>query len=176
MEGCKAGPLNSGVAQRISLGYITFRMQTEDWICFRESPIHGKGGFATRAIPKGTRVIEYQGRRIDKAESLRQCELENPFIFALDDQYDLDGNVESNPARLLNHCCHPNCEAELDEGRIWIFSLREIPAGEEITFNYGYDLEDYKEHPCYCGSPNCVGFIMAEEFFPLRSYARGGNS
>ena len=40
-----------------------------------------------------------------------------------------------------------------------------LRAGEELTFNYGYDLEDYREHPCSCGSLECVGYIVAEEFF-----------
>jgi SET domain-containing protein len=42
---------------------------------------------------------------------------------------------------------------------------RGIQAGEEITFNYGYDLEDYREHPCRCGATGCAGYIVAEEFF-----------
>ena len=70
-----------------------------------------------------------------------------------------------NPARIINHSCAPNCEAELENERIWIVATRDIGAGEEITFNYGYDLEDYKEYVCRCGSPQCVGYIVAEEFF-----------
>jgi SET domain-containing protein len=42
---------------------------------------------------------------------------------------------------------------------------RYIRAGEEITFNYGYDLEDYREHPCRCGADGCAGYIVAAEFF-----------
>ena len=137
-----------------------------EWVDFKPSPIHGLGGFAKTAIAAGARVIEYVGKRIDKAESLRRCELNNECIFALDDAYDLDGNVPWNPARFLNHSCAPNCEAELDQGWIWIRALRDIEAGEELTFNYGYDLEDYREHPCRCGAPRCVGYIVAEEFFP----------
>ena len=137
------------------------------WVEFQDSPIHGCGGFARRAIPAGTLVIEYVGRRIDKAESLRQCELENPFIFTLDDEFDLDGNVDWNPARHINHSCAPNCEAENLEGKIWLVALRTIAPGEELTFNYGFDLVDYQDHPCHCGSPDCVGFMVAAEYFAL---------
>ena len=112
-------------------------------------------------------MIEYVGRRIDKAESLRQCELENPFIFTLDETCDLDGNVDWNPARHINHSCAPNCEAENLDGKIWLVALRAIPAGEELTFNYGFDLVDYQDHPCHCGSPDCVGFMVAAEYFDL---------
>lgn len=129
-----------------------------------DSPIHGRGGFARRDIPAGTRIVEYVGERISKAESLRRCEAMNAYIFHLDEQYDLDGGVPWNPARFLNHSCEPNCEAVMDQGRIWIVARRDIRAGEELTFNYGYDLVDYQEHPCRCGSPRCVGYIVAEEF------------
>ncbi len=136
-------------------------------ISFRESPIHGLGGFANQPLAAGTRVIEYGGQKIGKAESLRRCEENNWFIFALDDQFDLDGSVGWNPARFINHSCSPNCDAELIDGHIWIVARRDIAAGEEITFNYGYDLESYREHPCHCGAPNCLGYIVAEELFPL---------
>lgn len=131
---------------------------------FRESAIHGSGGFATTHIPAEATIIEYVGEKIDKQESARRCEANNPYIFHLDDKLDLDGAVDWNPARLLNHSCSPNCEAQMDDdNRIWIMALRDIAPGEEITFNYGYDMEDWREHPCRCGSPNCIGFIVAEE-------------
>jgi len=132
---------------------------------FGPSSIHGLGGFAKRDIAAGERIIEYVGEKIDKAESLRLCAQTNEFIFTLNENQDLDGNVPWNPARLLNHSCAPNCEAELVDGRIWIIARGKICAGEEVTFNYGYDLEDYRQYPCNCHSPACVGFIVAEEFF-----------
>ena len=137
-----------------------------DSIEIRPSRIHGRGAFAKTAIAAETRVLEYVGERISKAESLRRCAANHEYIFQLDDEIDLDGGVEWNPARFLNHSCAPNCEAEWDEGRIFIKALRDIRPGEELTFNYGYDLVDYREHPCRCGAPRCAGYIVAEEFFP----------
>jgi len=136
-----------------------------DRIRIGPSLIHGEGVFAQTEMRRGERVIEYIGEKITKAESLRRCERQNWYIFALDEQWDLDGDFEWNPARRVNHSCAPNCEAECEEGRIWIMARRDIQPGEEITFNYGYDLEDYREHPCHCGAVGCVGFIVAEEFF-----------
>ncbi len=135
------------------------------WIEFRHSKIHGTGAFAHRAIRKGTRIIEYLGRKIDKAESARMLQAQNEYIFDVHEDYDLDGNVDWNPARFINHSCAPNCEAENDDGRIWIIALRTIRPDEEITFNYGYDIQDYRDHPCRCGAEECLGFIVAEEFF-----------
>jgi SET domain-containing protein len=136
---------------------------TQDSLRIAPSSIHGQGGFANRFLAKDARIIEYSGERISKAESLRRCEQENWFIFGLGEQYDLDGNVEWNLARFLNHSCAPNSEAVCEDGRVWIVALRDIQSGEEITFNYGYDLVDYQEHPCRCGAPECVGYIVAEE-------------
>jgi SET domain-containing protein len=144
-------------------------------ICFKRSPIHGFGAFATADLPEKTHVIEYVGVRIRKSESIHQCRLNNEFIFYLDDEFDLDGNVAWNPARWINHSCSPNCEAELIDGRIWIISNRLVRQSEEITFNYGYELTDLKDHPCRCGSIECVGYVVAEEFHErLRNSSEGG--
>ena len=136
-------------------------------LVFRKSSIHGSGAFAKCDLARGTRLIEYVGEKINKAEAFKQCELNNEYIFYLDEEFDLNGNFSWNPARLINHSCAPNCDAETNEGRVWVVASRDIRAGEEITFNYGYDLEDYREHPCRCGAPDCVGYIVAEEYFEL---------
>jgi uncharacterized protein len=134
-------------------------------VVIHSSSIHGLGGFATAPIARGAHILEYLGERISKAESLRRCERNNEYIFTLSHEEDLDGDVEWNPARFLNHSCAPNCDAELEDGHIWIIANRNISPGEELTFNYGFDLENYRDYPCRCGTPQCVGYIVAEEFF-----------
>jgi SET domain-containing protein len=134
------------------------------WIVLRPSTIHGLGAFARTTIPRATRLLPYTGDIIDKPESLRRQQAGNPFIFWLNSEADLDGNTDTNPARHVNHSCSPNCDAELVEGKIWLVARRDIRSSEEITFNYGYDLENYRDYPCHCGSPACLGYIVAEEF------------
>ncbi len=139
------------------------------WVA-RESVIHGSGLFANKDIKKGKRVIEYVGEKITKEESYRRADRQLKksnksddgavYIFEIDEEHDIDGNVDWNPARLINHSCDPNCEASDDEGRIWIESIRKIKQGEELSYNYGYDLEHFEDHPCRCGSPKCVGYIV----------------
>jgi uncharacterized protein len=131
-----------------------------------ESPIHGKGLFAAAKIFRGSLVIEYIGEKIGKAESLRRCQAGNEYIFGLSDEIDLDGNIEANLARFINHSCSPNCHAEFIGGEIWIVADHDIEPGEEITFNYSYDFEDFREHPCRCRSADCVGYIVAEVLIP----------
>lgn len=133
---------------------------------FRESSIQGRGAFAQELIPAKTPLIEYVGEKITKAESAARCEADNPYIFNLDDDFDLDGDVPWNPAKFINHSCDPNCEAEFFGEQIWIMAIRDIKPGEEITFNYSYDLENYEEHLCRCGAASCVGYMVAEEYFP----------
>lgn len=128
-----------------------------------DSPIQGRGAFAVKFIAKGETIAEYTGERIGKEESGRRCEAGNPYIFQIDDTTDLDGNVPDNAARFINHSCAPNCEALDYDGRIWIEAIRDIRPGEELTFNYGYGLADYQDHPCGCGQPNCLGYIVAVE-------------
>jgi hypothetical protein len=134
-------------------------------VTFKKSSIHGRGGFAKADITKGMVLLEYQGERIDKEESARRCEQNNVYIFALNEHEDIDGSAAWNLARFLNHSCSPNCEAVFEDEQIWFLAGRDIQTGEELTINYGFDLENYREYPCACGSPNCVGFIVAEEFF-----------
>ena len=79
----------------------------------------------------------------------------------------LDGNVPWNIARLINHSCDPNCEAWITGKRIFIHALRDIHPGEELTFDYGFDIDSYEEHPCLCGRENCVGYIVSRDQWPV---------
>ncbi|MBC2606885.1 SET domain-containing protein [Pelagicoccus albus] len=138
-----------------------------------ESAIHNRGLFAASDIPEGEYVIQYLGELIKKKESTRRANSQHErsleedvgavYIFELDEKTDIDGNFEWNIARLANHSCSPNCEAQNVEGEIWLVSLTDINEGDEITFDYGYALEHWKEHPCLCGSENCVGHIVRKE-------------
>ncbi|MCX6853716.1 MAG: SET domain-containing protein-lysine N-methyltransferase [Verrucomicrobia bacterium] len=145
------------------------------WIV-RRSSIHQRGVFAACDIPKDRPIIEYVGEKITKKESTRRgLALEEKakktggaavYIFTLNARYDLDGATAANPARLINHSCDPNCESFIIRGHIWIYSLREIKAGEELSFNYGFDLETWEDHPCRCGEPCCVGYILDKQYWP----------
>ena len=152
------------------------RRTTSPHIKIKESRIHSIGIFAKKDIPKGTRIIEYVGEKIGKTESDRRANtpLEKNkkdsdygavYIFNLNKRHDIDGNVPYNTARFINHSCDSNCETEIIRGRIWIIALRDIKKGEELAYNYNYDLEDYEDHECRCGSNRCVGYILDEDLW-----------
>ena len=153
------------------------RKTTSFYIVTKESRIHSTGVFASKNTPKGTRIIEYVGERITKAEadfradiplekSKKNKEYGAVYIFILNKRYDIDGNVPYNTARFINHSCAPNCETEVIRGHIWVIAIRDIQKGEELTYNYNYDIEDYEDHKCQCGSTRCVGYILDEDYWP----------
>jgi SET domain-containing protein len=76
------------------------------------------------------------------------------YLFELNDKKTIDGKARVNIARYINHSCKPNCFPELNiaETRVFIFSKRNIKAGEEITYDYGktYFNDIIKPHGCKC--------------------------
>lgn len=142
-----------------------------EWMELRGSPIHGLGAFARKDIPKGTRIIEYVGEKISNAEADRRYDddamaVHHTFLFILNSKQCLDAAYDGNAARFINHSCDPNAEAFIPKGRIWIESIKNIPKGAEIAYDYGfeddkkYKLEDYRRYACYCGSKKCRHTIV----------------
>ncbi|HEV8217130.1 MAG TPA: SET domain-containing protein-lysine N-methyltransferase [Gemmatimonadaceae bacterium] len=140
----------------------------------RASPIQGLGAFATRAIPAGTRLIEYAGERLTPAQADARYpdvagERHHTFLFAIDDDVVVDAAVGGNEARFINHSCDPNCDAVIDDGRIWIETIRDVEPGEELAYDYAYVLEERhtaaakRRYPCACGAANCRGTILARK-------------
>jgi len=157
---------------------MTPKATTSIYILVRKSRIHGTGVFARTDIPAETRIIEYVGDRITKKESDRRYQRswersQNGsgnegivYIFTLNKRHDIDGDVSWNTAKYINHSCDPNCETDIIRGRIWIIAKRDIKKGEEISYNYGYDIDAWEDHPCRCGSKKCMGFIVDQDHWP----------
>ena len=140
----------------------------------RSSPIQGLGAFATEPIVRGTRLIEYTGERMTPDEADRRYpdgedERHHTYLFAIDDDVVIDAAVGGNEARFINHSCDPNCDAVIDDKRIFIESIRDIEPGEELTYDYAYVLDERhtpeakRRYPCTCGSPRCRGTILARK-------------
>ena len=91
----------------------------------RRSPIEGLGAFATQPIPAGVRLIEYAGERLTPSDAEARYpdvrgERHHTYLFAIDDDVVVDAAVNGNDARFINHSCAPNCDAVIEDGRIWI--------------------------------------------------------
>ena len=137
-----------------------------EWAEVRQSKIHNKGVFAKKDIPKGTYIIEYIGRKISNDEADEISERETTagviYLFELDKDTTIDGDVPWNPAKYINHSCEPNADSINDEDHIWIEATKDIKKDEEITYDYCLDTDDYKEHPCRCGSKKCKGYLTTK--------------
>ena len=144
------------------------------------SRIAGQGLFAAQDIPQGTRIIAYIGEKISNQESARRRAEGNAYIFHQNYRYAIDGKTLANTARYINHSCDPNCAVEKTDGTLWIVARRAITAGEELSFNYGYELTHYRVNPCTCGAEQCCGYILAQQYWGLipstTQSARGGGA
>lgn len=111
--------------------------------------VSGKGVFAQEVIPKGKRIIEYIGRNVPVEE---QEHIVGRYLFWTGRKKMIDGNIKENTARFINHSCRPNCEAKGPSDKVFIYSLRKIKVGEELTYDYGKEyFEDYiKPIGCKC--------------------------
>lgn len=141
-----------------------------EYIKVGRSKVHGSGLFAARAIPKGSTVMEYRGRKISKKEgeriAVKQWKLGRVYTFNLSRRYDLDGSVRSNLARLANHSCDPNCEADVERGRrVWLVATKNIRKGAEILWDYNFPFEAPPAE-CHCGARHCRGYMVDTDDAP----------
>ena len=137
----------------------------------RESGVHGRGVYAAKPISKGTRIIEYTGKRV-LWESV-PADLGDPhtFLFGLDNGIEvIDPTTGGNEARWINHSCEPNCEAIEDENdRVFIYALRDLHPGEELFYDYALQVDEpitrkvAEESKCFCGSSRCRGTLLEQK-------------
>jgi SET domain-containing protein len=139
-------------------------------LIIRSSAIHAAGCYTLTPIRKGARVAEYTGYRMSKDEA-DACYEESPitYLFGLGDgSIVIDGH---STAMFINHSCEANCETEEKKGRVWIMAIRDIAAGEEITYDYClYDGGD-DEAICNCGAKKCRGTMYSPEEIRRRKAA-----
>ena len=122
-------------------------------------------------IPKGSRIIEYKGRLITEAEADKRYgddESNHTFLFLLDNDMVIDAYRDGNSARWINHSCDPNCEPMEDGNRLFIYAIRDIKAGDELSYEYNLVIEDRytpaikKLYACRCGTRKCQGTFLAK--------------
>jgi hypothetical protein len=131
-------------------------------LIIRSSAIHAAGCYTTTRIPKGKRVAEYTGPRLNKDEADVLYEASPiTYLFGLGDGSTvIDGHCM---AMFINHSCDPNCETDEEGGRVWIRAIKNIAPGSEIT--YDYCLYDGGDEPatCNCGAKNYRGTMYSVE-------------
>jgi SET domain-containing protein len=113
----------------------------------------GLGLFTLKRIPANRRIVEYVGKVIDYEECQR---VRGRYLFSIDDDRAIDGRARSNIARYINHSCDPNSKGYVSGSRIWIWSLRVIEAGEEITLDYCKEYLEQFIKPGTCKCEKCA--------------------
>uniref|UniRef100_A0A8C9T658 Histone-lysine N-methyltransferase 2C n=1 Tax=Scleropages formosus TaxID=113540 RepID=A0A8C9T658_SCLFO len=145
-----------------------YRKMKTEWktnVYLARSRIQGLGLYAARDIEKYTMVIEYIGTIIrnevaNRKEKMYESQNRGVYMFRIDSEHVIDATITGGPARYINHSCAPNCVAEVvtfEKGhKIIISSNRKIQRGEELCYDYKFDLEDDQHKiPCHCGAVNC---------------------
>ena len=131
-----------------------------------------KKGYGLRAdtdLSPNAFIYEYIGEVIDEARFRRRMlqydeeGIRHFYFMSLSKGEFVDATKKGNLGRFCNHSCNPNCYVDKwvvgDKLRMGIFAERKIKAGEELVFNYNVDRYGANPQPCYCGEPNCTGFI-----------------
>ncbi|KAL1878813.1 hypothetical protein VTK73DRAFT_7466 [Phialemonium thermophilum] len=131
-----------------------------------------KKGFGLRAntdLQPNDFIFEYIGEVINEPTFRRRMlqydeeGIKHFYFMSLTKSEFVDATKKGNLGRFCNHSCRPNCYVDKwvvgEKLRMGIFASREIEAGEELVFNYNVDRYGAEPQPCYCGEPNCTGFI-----------------
>uniref|UniRef100_A0A8C1HTS9 Histone-lysine N-methyltransferase NSD3 n=1 Tax=Cyprinus carpio carpio TaxID=630221 RepID=A0A8C1HTS9_CYPCA len=131
----------------------------------------GRGwGLKTKQdLKKGDFVMEYVGELIDSEECKQRIRhanenhVTNFYMLTLTKDRVIDAGPKGNLSRFMNHSCSPNCETQKwtinGDVRIGLFTLCDIAADTELTFNYNLDCLGNGRTSCHCGSENCSGFL-----------------
>ncbi|CAB3239125.1 unnamed protein product [Arctia plantaginis] len=160
-----ACPYSKQFVHTKSSQYKKMKSEWRNNVYLARSKISGLGLYAARDLEKHTMVIEYIGEIIRSQLSEireKQYEAKNRgiYMFRLDERRVVDATLSGGLARYINHSCQPNCVAETVEVdrhlRIIIFAKRRIARGEELAYDYKFDIEDDAHKiMCMCGAPNC---------------------
>jgi hypothetical protein len=130
------------------------------------SKIHGYGVVTTRPFKAGELVC-YGDGVLYKADA----EFDDTYALILPGEDSGQGDPLfwdlACQTRWFNHSCEPNAEVrskwdhEENTMRAWWVALRDIPVGEEITYDYAFTAE--VAEPCACGAERCRGLIVDDD-------------
>lgn len=115
-----------------------------------QKSISGLGLFACEEIPKRRFLIEYWGKLVSDEVAQK---IGGRYLFEIGNGNTIEGSTRKNMARYANHSCRPNSEVRTQGDRVFLYSLKKIKAGEEITYDYGEEYHEFyiKPYGCRCG-------------------------
>jgi hypothetical protein len=116
----------------------------------------GLGLFATKPIKKGTKIIRYFGPLLDSRKK-KDEEVDNKYLFEINNRWTIDGSIRKNIARYINHSCKPNAESDVSsrKRKVIIRAIKNIEVGDEINYDYGADYFKSFLKPIGCKCDSC---------------------
>ncbi|XVE87235.1 hypothetical protein DITRI_Ditri18aG0100300 [Diplodiscus trichospermus] len=142
----------------------------------------GWGVRAGEPILSGTFVCEYIGEILDEQEANKRLTRYDrdgcKYMFNVDShindmsrliggqvRYFIDATKYGNVSRFINHSCSPNLvnrqvlvdSMDCQRAHIGLFASQDIAMGEELTFDYRYELLPGQGYQCHCGASECRG-------------------
>lgn len=132
-------------------------------VTVKESSINGIGAFALENISTGELVLAIDDSRIVTPE-LPLIESKGELEYHCD--YLAGGKVVlmQLPERHINHSCDPNTFVKTLLEVRYVFALRPIAAGEEVTYDYCINGFGDTLWKCNCGSIRCRRNIHSDFF------------
>ena len=128
-------------------------------LAIKQSPISGKGCFATIQFKRRKKIAEYTGERISDFEARKRARGRRHLrICDIDGRFSLDGARGGNGTHYINHSCAPNAYMKTLHGHVLFFARHNIKPGEEITVDYEQTLLPDSRR-CHCGAETCRGTI-----------------
>lgn len=120
------------------------------------------GVFAVEAIRSGETVVAFGGYSLMRDELDRLPAARRMHAIQIDEDLFLVGPDPAEPGDFVNHSCDPNLGIS---GNVVLKAMRDIDAGEELTFDYAMcDSDDYDEFVCECNQPGCRGKITGSDW------------
>ena len=125
----------------------------------KPSAIDGRGAFAAEPVPARRKIGEIRGEPISVREARKRARgLARIMIVEVSEKRAIDASQSADSLRFTNHSCAPNAVLRIRQGRVELYAMRAIAAGEELTVDYGESHHEGKLR-CRCGAPRCVGTL-----------------
>lgn len=160
---------NRALHQKVYPSFEKFHTQEKGW-----------GLRVNEPVKAGRLVIEYVGEVINEEEKERRLqdhakntpEDKNMYIMELEKGVYIDARFKGSVSRYINHSCDPNCHLlkwrVKGVNRIAITALKDIQAGEELSYDYQFHTKQAMEWKCHCKSKNCRGTMAPEKINQAR--------
>ena len=121
------------------------------------SAIDGQGAFAAEPIPARRKIGEIRGESISVREARARVRGQQRIMMVEVSAYRaIDASQSADPLRFTNHSCRPNAVLRIRQGRVELYAMRDMGAGEELTVDYG-ETHHEGRLVCRCGAPGCIG-------------------